>query len=112
MTDIPRLVSAAIIRDGKTHSNGFRSHADIRGMLGDEDAYVSKRSDEEGFLTSNDEFVDRYTAAEIGYRAGQVLDSGVRLLSSEVTWDAVPKPVKKPKRKLYGKQPKRLFRGA
>ncbi len=105
-----RLAAAAIRRNGKIESRGFKTHSDIRGALGDEDAYESKRADEEGFLTDGGRFVDRFEAAAIGYAVGQVRDPGARLLSSEVTWDAKPTTGVPTKRKLYGKQPKRLFR--
>lgn len=109
MSDIERLVSCALIRDGVTH-RGFRSHSDLRGQLGDEDLYQPKRSDQYGFWTTELRFVSRWEAARIGYEAGQARTPSVELLSSEVTWDAKPKVAEKPQRKLYGKQAKRLFR--
>lgn len=56
-----RLVAAALIRDGKTESRGFKTH-----------------------------FVGRGAAALIGHEAGQVRYIGARLLSSDVNWNATP----------------------
>jgi hypothetical protein len=88
--DIERLICCALIRDGVTHK-GFRSHADLRGKLGDEDPYTPNPDDIEGFLTSNDRFVGRGAAAVIAFDAGQVrVSMGRPLLSSDVDWDGKP----------------------
>lgn len=81
---VERLVACAIIRDGVTHSYGFRSHAEIRRRLGDSDPYKSQRSDREGFITSNDRFVSRQEAKVIGVESGQCSDMSRELLSSDV----------------------------
>lgn len=91
-----RLRAAAIIRDGVTHSHGFKSHSEIRRKLGDEDAYKSQHSDVEGFITEWDRFVGRSEAQAIGLMSGQAIPGSSSLLSSEVMWDRV-KPEDKPK---------------
>lgn len=107
--DVERLICCALVRDGVTHK-GFRSHSDLRGQLGDEDPYKEKRDDDYGFWTSNERFVNRWEAATVAYAAGQARTPDVKLLSSEIEWDTKPKIAEKAKRKLYGNQPKRLFR--
>jgi len=82
--NVERLVACAIIRDGVTHSYGFRSHAEIRRRLGDSDPYKSQRSDREGFITSTDRFVSRQEAKMIGVESGQCSDMSRELLSSDV----------------------------
>ena len=109
MSDVERLICCALVRDGVTHK-GFRNHSDLRGQLGDDEPYRAKAGDTYGFWTSRERFVSRWEAAYVGYEAGQVRTPDVELLSSEVAWDAKPKVTEKPQRKLYGKQPKRLFR--
>jgi hypothetical protein len=109
MPDIERLICCALNRDGVTHK-GFRSHSDLRGQLGDEDPYKEKCGDEYGFWTSCERFVNRWESAAVAYGAGQTRTPDVKLLSSEVEWDAKPKVAARPERKLYGKQSKRLFR--
>lgn len=105
-----RIVSAAIIRNGVTESRGFHAHWEIRAALGDDAPSQKNRTDKEGFLTSEGRFVSRWEAAAIAYAAGQCSFADRELLSSEVDWNAKPKTTEKPKRKLYGKQPKPLFR--
>jgi hypothetical protein len=79
-----RLVSCAIIRGGETHSYGFKSHADIRRKLGDQDYYASNSSDEEGFMTSHGRFVGRSEANIIGSETGQCVRMTRKFLSSDV----------------------------
>lgn len=79
-----RLVSCAIKRNDVVHSYGFKSHADIRRKLGDDDYYASKAEDEEGFLTSNERFVSREEANKIGFLAGQCQSMSRKFLSSDV----------------------------
>jgi hypothetical protein len=80
------LIEAAIRRNGEVHG-GFRSHAGVRRSLGDDDPYVSKPTDQEGFMTSGGRFVDRESALMIAIDAGQVPPSFNRqLLSSDIRW--------------------------
>ena len=78
------LVSCGIIRDGVTHSYGFKSHGDIRRKLGDEDWSKSVPGDEEGFITSEGRFVSRDEANCIGAVAGQCVRMERKFLSSDV----------------------------
>ena len=79
-----RLVACGIIRDGVTHSYGFKSHAEVRRRMGDEDPYTSKHGDEEGFITSNDRFVSRREANFIAVEVGQSVLMDRKFLSSDV----------------------------
>lgn len=79
-----RLVACGIIRDGVTHSYGFKSHGDIRRKLGDEDWSKSTPGDEEGFITSEGRFVSRDLANRIGAEAGQCVRMDRKFLSSDV----------------------------
>lgn len=83
--DVLHLVSCAIIRDGIEH-HGFKSHADLRGSLGDEDPYTSKPDDQEGFWTSEGQFVGRIRANQIASDAGQCPRLVREMLSSDITW--------------------------
>jgi hypothetical protein len=90
-----RLVSCAFYRyppkfdgDPVLHK-GFKSHADLRRSLGDEDPYTQPKTDRCGFWTSKDRFVSRATAVEIGQNCGQVpARFGRELLSSDIIWGA------------------------
>lgn len=94
-----RLVSCALIRDGVTHSRGFKEHWQIRAALGDADPYQKKMTDEYGFLDSLGVFHDRLEAILVAVDAGQLDRSWERipreLLSSDLRWDANIEPVKK-----------------
>lgn len=86
-TNVERLVAVAIIRHGETH-HGFRGHWELRQSLGDADPMKRQLYDEEGFWTSQERFVSRREAREIGKVSGQVSpDFGGRdLLSSDINW--------------------------
>lgn len=105
-----RIVSVAIIRGGVLESRGFHAHWELRAALGDDTPSQRQQTDDEGFLTDQGRFVSRWEAAAIAYKAGQCTFADRELLSSEVDWDGAPKAAEAPKKKLYGKQPKRLFR--
>lgn len=79
-----RLVACGIIRDGVTHSYGFKSHGDIRRKLRDENWSNSRPGDEEGFITSEGRFVSREEANRIGAAAGQCVRMGRKFLSSDI----------------------------
>lgn len=84
-----RLMSAAIIRDGKTES-GSRSHYELRMRLDPADAHRSRLTDVEGFMTSTGRFVDREEAKQVAMAAGQISlmwKTATRsLLSSDIDW--------------------------
>ena len=83
---VTRIVSCGIMRDGEIHK-GYRSHADIRRQLGDENPYLFKKTDTEGFITSEGLFVDRDIAKHIASAAGQCTHMARELLSSDIhTW--------------------------
>jgi hypothetical protein len=85
-----RLASAAIIRNGETHSGGFKEHWRIRASLGDENPTTSNLYDTEGFLTSAGRFVSRDEAREVALACGQIgqqwRDASRKLLSSDINW--------------------------
>lgn len=81
-----RLVAVALIRDGETH-HGHREHWALRAALGDTDPHQKKRTDEYGFWTSDERFVDRAEAMEVGSAAGQCSMMGRELLSCDVNWE-------------------------
>lgn len=85
-----RLFACAIVRDGRRHSYGFRSHAEIRRKLGDEDPYNSTPGDEEGFITTEDRFLSRRAAMILGEQTGQCQAMVRDLLSSDINWEAWP----------------------
>ena len=84
------LVSCAIKRDGALYTGGFHAHWEIRyNLLGDESPQKGQPGDEEGYLTSEGRFVDRYEGADICSLAGQGRPTGMSgLLSCDVDkWD-------------------------
>lgn len=85
-----RLTAAAIIRNGETHSGGFREHWRIRASLGDTNPTTSNLNDTEGFLTSTGRFVSRDEARQVAIACGQVdegwRDASRKLLSSDINW--------------------------
>lgn len=81
-----RLVSVAIIRNGKVH-HGHQSHWQLRAELGDAEPYQSTAGDDEGFYTSTGRFVSRFEAADIASECGQLdRPMGRKLLSSDLNW--------------------------
>lgn len=84
--DGERLESAAIWREGKTHS-GHRSHYQLRASLGDDSPHVSNPNDVEGFMTNKNRFVSRQEAQDIAVASGQLqAPQGRPLLSSDINW--------------------------
>jgi hypothetical protein len=85
-----RLAAAAIIRNGITHSGGFKSHWEIRASLGDSNPTTSNLYDTEGFLTSAGRFVSRSEGRELAIECGQIdkgwRDASRKLLSSDINW--------------------------
>ncbi len=88
--DAERLAAAAIIRNGETHSGGFKEHWRIRALLGDENPTTSNLYDTEGFMTSAGRFVTRDEAREVALECGQIdrqwRDASRKLLSSDINW--------------------------
>ena len=77
------LKSCAIKRGAMTHC-GMNSHYDIRAKMGDITPTKSNPDDIEGFMTTDDQFVDRVKAREIGAAAGQCHPRGGELISADV----------------------------
>lgn len=86
LQDGERLIACAIIRNGVTESRGFKEHWRIRAALGDSNPHESNTGDQEGFITSNGRFVNRYEARLIAEEAGQAVASIHPLLSSDINW--------------------------
>lgn len=80
-----RLISCAIMRENILHK-GFKSHAELRRSLGDENPYQHTKGDREGFYTSDNRFVGRHEAMIVGQRAGQCQYMERELLSSDINW--------------------------
>lgn len=93
-----RLISAAIRRNGEIYA-GAKTHAGIRRSLRDEDPYLSKRGDQEGFYTSEGRFLSRRDAIAVGVAAGQLsgrwLDYECVLTSDNVNWHDRPEAAEK-----------------
>ena len=81
-----RLVSVAIVREGRVHSRGFKSHAQLRAALGDAEPYrdMVRPRDVEGFLTSLGRFVNRREAVHVANESGQCRGRVGELLSSDI----------------------------
>lgn len=80
---VERLVSVAIKRGDEIHK-GFKSHAELRRSLGDENPYENTPGDLCGFWTSHDRFLLRHQANRVGAAAGQCQLMGREFLSSDV----------------------------
>lgn len=83
---IERITAVAIIRGGEVHSRGFKSHAQLRAALGDEQPYqdIARPNDQEGFLTSAGRFVNRREAVQVAQASGQCRGRIGELLSSDI----------------------------
>lgn len=94
-----RLTSCAIRRNGVLYGQGvpyFRSHAALRDSLGDKNPYVSNLDDEEGFVTTLQEFVTRDEAMLVALDSGQLSSAMSRkMLSSDLNWDGTEKDRRK-----------------
>lgn len=66
------ITHAAIQKDGFIVKG--RSHKDCRQKYSEQEGIVLDYPYEEGFITSDDRFVNRQEAAEIAKKAGQVSD--------------------------------------
>ena len=65
---------------GKRHADIFETMFKLR-------IQYEKTTHEQGFLTSNDRFVDRYEAVDIALAAGQISDTNIKILYSEDVWE-------------------------
>ena len=63
-----------------------KRHADIFETMFQHKIQYNKKTHEQGFLTSNDRFVDRYEAVDIALAAGQISDNNIKILYSEDVW--------------------------
>jgi hypothetical protein len=85
----PEMIMACALVDaqGNLH-HGFKSHSDLRVNLGRDQPYTADVTDTYGFWTSNNRFVTREQAKEIGVASGQLtkqwLTVGRDLLSSDI----------------------------
>lgn len=82
-----RLVACALIRDGVTHSRGFKEHWQIRAALGDANPHTKNPADEYGFITDAGRFLTRREAVKVGAAAGQCQMMERELLSSDINWE-------------------------
>lgn len=82
--NIIRIKSCAIIRNDELISGPFKSHSEVRRYLGDEDPYTEKKTDEHGFMTSGNVFVNRRAATQVAFNAGQTRVCERELLSSDI----------------------------
>lgn len=84
-----KLVAVAIVRDGVVHSKGFKEHWRLRASLDPNNFAPTEhvQGDTDGFLTSEDRFLDREQAQWVAFKAGQIRDVLPRpLLSSDLNW--------------------------
>lgn len=77
----PKNIDTGYVICGRRHHNCFATHAVFR----DRDFVLKSTEVEQGFVTSNDFFVDRKEAARIAYLAGQI-DFLPEALLSEHLW--------------------------
>ena len=61
-------------------------HADVFELMFHQKIEYNRKTHIQGFLTSSDRFVDRYEAAEIALKSGQITDNSIRMLYSEDIW--------------------------
>lgn len=83
-----RILHAAILgEDCKSFFMG-KSHADCFHQASNIKASISKKAKDQGFITSEGNFVSREEAAKIATAAGQV--SNINFLFSEDLWSTGP----------------------
>lgn len=81
-----RLTGCWVRRDGVL-KEGFKSHAEVRHLFKDgNDPYTRVPGDEEGFTTSDGQYVSRRQALRIGVESGQCRYQERELLSSDINW--------------------------
>lgn len=89
--NIERIVSSAIkfkIIPTETHNHILcaKRHADILEYMFNHKIEYDKNTAVQGFMTSEDRFVDRHEAAYIAFDAGQINDRSIEILYSEDIW--------------------------
>jgi len=70
----PRNIETGFVVCGRRHHNCIQTFAQIVGFPYDEKGLELMRTEEQGFLTNLDRYVDRLEALEIARNANQLLD--------------------------------------
>lgn len=78
----PRIVLAAINHGGKVWTG--RRHAQIMNEIWDAEGFSKIRQEEQGFVTDDGIFVNRFEAGAIAFRAGQIGRRKENLLSEDL----------------------------
>lgn len=78
----PKNIKTGFVVCGQRHSNCIHTFALMAGFPYDENGLKLKQTEEQGFITNTNMFVDREQAAEIALNAGQI-KKPIRLLHSE-----------------------------
>jgi hypothetical protein len=80
-----RIATAAVRRDGLIFSIPRPGrHHDIIPLAVQAGAKAPIRQGEQGFLTSEGDFVDRRWAAQIAFQAGQIIELKAKLYSEDL----------------------------
>jgi hypothetical protein len=77
------IKSAAIKVNDKIYA-GFRHHQIIPIVLKDNQKISYITQEMQGFVTDEDEFIDRITAAKIAFECGQIKEAKPRLYSEDL----------------------------
>lgn len=77
-----KIASAAIKHDGRIWTG--RRHAEIMSQMREELGSVKVPQEEQGFMTDTGEFVNRFQAGAIAFRAGQTKQRHQTLLSEDL----------------------------
>jgi hypothetical protein len=76
------ITAAAIKHDGKIYQG--ERHGQIMQKIWNEEGLFKIMAEDQGFVTNHGQFVNRFQAGAIAYRAGQTKDRHQELLSEHV----------------------------
>lgn len=80
----PKNIKTGFVICGHRHHNCIDIFAKIVGFPYSEEAFKILRTEEQGFLTNTNRFVDREEAGEIAFAAGQTKELIKRLHSEDL----------------------------
>jgi hypothetical protein len=80
----PNNITSGFVICGLRHSNCITIFSIMVGFPYDDNAMVIKKTERQGFLTSENRFVEREEAAQIAIEAGQIKQHKIVLYSEDL----------------------------
>lgn len=80
----PKNITSGFVVCGRRHHNCINTFAMIVGFPYDEQGHEIHRTEIQGFITSDNNFVTRREAAEIAFDAGQITEKKTTLYSEDI----------------------------